>query len=300
MGHRPNTCGNMTERPMLISRQPGLYRFGIFEADCATGELRKAGARVRLQDQPFAVLMVLLERPGQLVTREDLRQKLWSGDTFVDFDHSLNTAITKLREALGDAATNPRFIETLARRGYRFIAPVQRFDNKLASVPASPTEPAAASSEGGSGFAILTRPADVPPVPRGYVRTLFALIQIMYLVFYVVALTRLHAVDRALDQAFGQSPWLLVVVVVTAVIGVPIRLFLLSAAAFNIWQVSRKFTRLFPVVIVLDGLWALAPFLLVSKIGWGGALAATAALLYVPFSQRTLLLMGERASTSGN
>ncbi|MGZ4837098.1 MAG: winged helix-turn-helix domain-containing protein [Terriglobales bacterium] len=288
----------MTERSMLISRQPGLYRFGIFEADCATGELRKAGARVRLQDQPFAVPMVLLERPGQLVTREDLRQKLWSGDTFVDFDHSLNTAITKLREALGDAATNPRFIETLARRGYRFIAPVQRLDNKLASVPAWPMEPAATSS--GSDFAILTRPADVPPVPRGYVRALFGLIQIMYLVFYVVALTRLHAVDRALEQAFGQSTWLLVAVVVTAVIGVPIRLFLLSAAAFNIWQVSRKFARLFPVVIVLDGLWALSPFLVVSKIGWGGALAATAALLYVPFSQRTLLLMGERASTSGN
>src|SRR5687767_10329455 len=105
---------------------PGtLYRFGIFEANPATGELWKKGARLKLQEQPFQVLLALLERPGELVTREALQQRLWKHDTFVDFDHSLNTAVNKLREALGDSAGSPRFIETLARRGYRFLAPVE-------------------------------------------------------------------------------------------------------------------------------------------------------------------------------
>jgi len=100
------------------------FRFGLFEADSDSGELRKSGIRVRLQAQPFRVLICLLERPGELVSREEIQQRLWGNDTIVDFDHSLGTAINKLREALGDSAENPRFIETLARRGYRFIAPV--------------------------------------------------------------------------------------------------------------------------------------------------------------------------------
>src|SRR5262250_570626 len=101
-----------------------LLRFGVFEADLRAGELRKQGKRIKLQEQPFHVLTVLLQRPGEVVTREELRNHNWSPDTFVDFDNSLNTAINKLREALGDSADNPRFIETLPRRGYRFIAPI--------------------------------------------------------------------------------------------------------------------------------------------------------------------------------
>ena len=98
--------------------------FGLYEVDLSTGELWKAGFRVKLQSQPFKVLSALLERPGQVVTREELQLRLWGKDTVVDFDHSLGTAINKIREALGDSADNPRFVETLARRGYRFIAPV--------------------------------------------------------------------------------------------------------------------------------------------------------------------------------
>ncbi len=110
------------------------FSFGLFEADAESGELRKSGVRVRLQAQPFRVLICLLERPGELVSRDEIQQRLWGADTIVDFDHSLGTAINKLREALGDSAENPRFIETLARRGYRFIAPVSvtgtRHDDK--------------------------------------------------------------------------------------------------------------------------------------------------------------------------
>src|SRR4029077_606610 len=100
-----------------------IIRFSTFELDLQTGELRQRGQKVRLQEQPFQVLAALLERPGELVTREELRRKLWPTDTFVDFDHSLNAAIKRLRDALGESAERPVFIETLARRGYRFICP---------------------------------------------------------------------------------------------------------------------------------------------------------------------------------
>jgi TolB-like protein/DNA-binding winged helix-turn-helix (wHTH) protein/Flp pilus assembly protein TadD len=100
-------------------------RFGVFELDLRAGELRKHGLRVRLQEQPFQVLALLLEHPGEVVTREELQKKLWPADTFVDFDHGLNKAINKLRESLGDSAESPRFVETIARRGYRFLAEVK-------------------------------------------------------------------------------------------------------------------------------------------------------------------------------
>ena len=100
------------------------HRFGVFEVDLRSGELRRNGMKVRLQEQPLQVLAQLLEHPGELVTREDLRNRLWPADTFVDFDHSLNAAIRRLRDALGDSAENPTFVETVARRGYRFLAPV--------------------------------------------------------------------------------------------------------------------------------------------------------------------------------
>jgi DNA-binding winged helix-turn-helix (wHTH) protein len=99
-------------------------RFGVFELDLRAGELRRNGIKVKLQDQPFQVLTELLDRPGQVVTREELRNRLWPADTYVDFDHSLNAAVRRLRDTLGDSAENPTFVETVARRGYRFLAPV--------------------------------------------------------------------------------------------------------------------------------------------------------------------------------
>src|ERR1700686_4853578 len=110
---------------MAVDQSNKVYKFGVFETDAGTGELRKSGVRMRLQDQPFQVLVVLLERPGEVVTREELRQRLWPADTFVDFDLSLNSALKKLRYALGDVADSPTFIETIPRRGYRFIAAVK-------------------------------------------------------------------------------------------------------------------------------------------------------------------------------
>src|ERR1700730_7810126 len=110
---------------------PVVLRFGAFELDLRAGELHKQGLRVKLQEQPFRVLAVLTQRPGELVTREEFRSQIWPADTFVDFDNSLNTSINKLRETLSDSAESPRFIETLPRRGYRFIAPVSSSDRKV-------------------------------------------------------------------------------------------------------------------------------------------------------------------------
>lgn len=142
------------------------FRFGLFEADAESGELRKSGIRIRLQAQPFRLLICLLEHPGEVVTREEIQLQLWGNDTIVDFDHSLGTAINKLREALGDSAENPRFIETLARRGYRFIAPVTvvdaRHEEKLIRLPAGDVLPADAASSTTSGPASARR---TPPHP---------------------------------------------------------------------------------------------------------------------------------------
>src|ERR1700752_729219 len=118
-----------------------LVRFGVFQLDLRTGELQKGGARLNLPEQPFQVLKTLLDRPGELVTREELRQRLWSAETFVDFEHGLNAAVRRLRDALGDSAETPRFIETLPRRGYRFIAPVVPPPSAVEVPPAEPEAP---------------------------------------------------------------------------------------------------------------------------------------------------------------
>jgi TolB-like protein/DNA-binding winged helix-turn-helix (wHTH) protein len=130
----------MATEPTTRSRP---VRFGTFEADLNTRELRKSGLRIKLQGQPFEILVMLLERPGELVTREDLQQRLWPTDTFVDFDHGVNAAMNRLREALGDSAENPRFVETVPRRGYRFIAPI---DSQVSAPSGSSVAPAEGSS----------------------------------------------------------------------------------------------------------------------------------------------------------
>lgn len=267
-----------------------LFRFGVFEIDAASGELRKAGMRVRLQEQPFRVLLMLAERPGEVIARDELRQKLWPADTFVDFDHSLNTIINKLREVLGDSAASPRFIETLAKRGYRFLPSVETIGNGSEEQLAK-LEPASPAISPTDSFSVLTQPEDLPPVPHGYVRVLFLLIQVMYLSFYIAALARLSAVQDLLARVVSFPDAATILVLVTAAIGIPIRLYLLSSVSFNVKGLTHKFLKLFPAAFVLDELWAVSPFLLTPQIGIGLALAATAALIYVPFAQRTLVLM---------
>jgi len=276
-----------------------LYRFGIFELEASTGELRKDGkSRPRLQGQPLEVLLVLLERPGELVTREALRQRLWPPDTFVDYEHSLNAAVNKLREALSDSAENPRFIQTIPRRGYRFVAPVEApakapaetaveapVENRAAAT-APPADPV------GQRTTVLSDPKELPIIAGVTARVLFGLIQVMYVSFYVAALSQLDRTEFLLTAVLGGPTWVFVLLVATALAGIPVRLYLLSAAVFGYRGLAGHFLKLFPGVLFLDALWALAPFLILDRIGVGLALALMAALLYLPFSQRSLLLMG--------
>ncbi|MGA8283880.1 MAG: winged helix-turn-helix domain-containing protein, partial [Candidatus Sulfotelmatobacter sp.] len=143
------------------------FRFGVFQLDVLSGELYKHGTRIKLQDQPFQVLAMLLDRPGEVLTREELRKRVWDNDTYVDFDHSLNISINKLRDALGDSAATPRFIETLPRRGYRFIAPVSVENPAPAMVSvlqATAVAPSASSSE--------ALPSRTGQEPRAFAQTL--------------------------------------------------------------------------------------------------------------------------------
>src|ERR1051326_6196911 len=113
------------------------YEFGVFTVEVTGGELRKHGVRLKLQERPFQLLVCLLERPGEVITRDELRQRLWPDGTFVDFDHNISSAINKLRTVLNDSAGNPRFIETVGSRGYRFLADVKR----ISSEPALSSQP---------------------------------------------------------------------------------------------------------------------------------------------------------------
>lgn len=265
-----------------------LFRFGVFEFDDATGELRKEGkAEPRLREQAVQILTMLLERAREVVTREEIQRALWPADTFVDFEHGVNSAVNQLRGALGDSASNPRFIQTLPRRGYRFIAPVEIVGGPHAAATAAGGTPAETGARG-AAFG----DDDLPAASDAVVRGLFSLIQIMYLSFYLISLARVRQIDAMLQDGGFQLRWVLVVLILTAAVGIPVRLYLLTACAFRYRKLERKFRTLFPFVFPLDELWALAPFLLVHQLGLGLVIAFTAALLYVPFSERTLLRMG--------
>ena len=209
--------------------------------------------------------------------------------------------MNKIREALGDSASSPRFVATLARRGYRFIAPVQREE-----APGSVSQATGAMAQVGTGAAnqhleSVSGPVsvrgypelDLPIAHRGVTRGLFTLIQVMYLIFYIEALLHLQDVDRMAGSFLPDWGALatVVAVLVTASVGVPLRCYLVSAVGFDYRGLGKKFRKVFPFVLLLDGLWGIAPFLLMPKIGLGAALAATAGLLYLPFSERTLIRM---------
>jgi DNA-binding winged helix-turn-helix (wHTH) protein len=279
------------------------FQFGPFELDEATGELRKFGIRIKLHAQPVRVLVMLLERPSELVTRDEMRQQLWGDDTIVDFDHGLNTAVNKLREALGDSAAQPRHVETIPGKGYRFIAPVTQslpVSNVVSEpVPAGnseipATEPASVQ-DAEPPLQLLTSPHELPSVSRNLVRTLLFLTQAMYLAFYLGALANIPEITEIFSEGGFFSPALLTTLLLTtAVVLIPVRLYLFAAVAFDFAQLQAKFSRLFPVLLVMDLLWALSPFLLIHHINGGVSLGMTAALVYMPFAQRSLVLMFAR------
>jgi cholera toxin transcriptional activator len=278
-----------------------VFSFGVFEADESRGELRKHGIRIKLNAQPFQVLLLLLEQPAEVVTREEMRRRLWGADTFVDFDHGLNSAVNKIREALDDSASLPRYVETISGKGYRFIAPVTVRGTEAASPEAAP--PAANGVIEAPLNSILSTSDELPPVRRTLVRTLLVLVQVLYLAFYLVALANLREIEDLFLEARLLPPFVLMPVLVTTAAGlIPVRLYLLAAIAFDLRQLPAKFGRMFPVLLLLDLLWALSPFLLTHYVSTGLALGMSAALVYLPFAQRSLVLMyghgAERGATA--
>ena len=165
-----------------------MFRFGSFEVDVQEGRLTKSGVRIRLQEQPFQILVLLLERPGQLVTREEIRQRLWSDDTFVEFDDALNTAVRKLRTALSDSADNPRFLETVPRRGYRFVAPVSLAVEAPVSPgsvqPQTPLASTKAVPESAEGQPGLSLPSTKSSWPRFVIVAAITVLTVMALGIY--------------------------------------------------------------------------------------------------------------------
>jgi cholera toxin transcriptional activator len=270
---------------------PTRYRFGTFEADTGTGELRRGGIRIRINAQPFQLLVLLIERPGELVTREEIAGALWPDGTFVDFDHGVNSAMNRIREALGDSAANPRFVETLARRGYRFIASVERVEQgtDVASPAAAAGEPDRLPQPAFAG--VLASAEDLPTAPRPLVQALFILFQLMYLSFYVGALANLAEIQELLTP-LPRAQEIYLALIASAAVLIPVRAFLLFAVLFNAPGFRGRFLRIWVFLLIADVLWALSPFLLLHHVNSGVALACAALLVWSPFVQRSLVLMG--------
>ena len=240
-----------------------------------------------------------------MLTREEICRELWPEGTFVDYEHGVNSAVNRIREALGDTAGSPRFVETLARRGYRFVAPVERIGVSEVSSPQAPeavtesprTEPKEetappAQPERKSRTRILASPEELPKAPYPVVQSLFVLLQLMYVGFYVGALANLAEIEDLFAALLPRPPLAFTILIVTAAILIPVRAFLLCALLFHAPGIREKFLKLWPFLLPLDMLWALSPFLLLHHINFGLALACTALLVCSPFAQRSLVLMG--------
>lgn len=278
------------------------YKFDEFEADLRAAELRKNGNRLKLQLQPFQVLVALLERPKEVVTREELRQRLWPQDTFVDFDHGLNTAMVKLRDVLGDSASKPKFIETIAKRGYRFLGNAEVISEQPASTEPKAPAPIAAvqATAGNPNLQPTSLPAEVdsalPRTSRNTARLLFTLTQIMYLIFYLSALFKWENTYKASFNTWGRAgATAFAIYMASSMVGIAVRLYLISATAMDYHLLGSKYRVLTPALFVLDMIWALSPLLIADRIGLGFALGACAALVYMPFAQRTLIKMMQSA-----
>jgi cholera toxin transcriptional activator len=281
---------------------PRRYRFGAFEADVSTGELRRQGIRLRLNAQPFQVLCLLLDRPGELLTRDQIASHLWPDGTYVDAEHGVNSAVNRIREALNDSASSPRFIETLARRGYRFVAPVERLgenstpastlnaDKQALSTPITPT------NTDHDTLTILATQEELPKIPHPTARNLFLLFQAMYLAFYIGALANLAEIEDLLTP-LSHPVLVFTTLIVTAAVLIPVRAFFVCAVLFRAPRLRAIFLRIWPFLLPFDVLWSLSPFLLLHHINFGLALASTALLAWSPFVQRSLILMGAGATT---
>ena len=269
--------------------QPARVRFESFELDCTTGELFKDGGRLKLQDQPARLLILLVSRAGMLVSRDEIQEALWQEGQFVEFEHAINVAVKKIREALNDDPLKPRILETLPRKGYRFIASVEAVGSKVASVaveasavlPQPEVEPVHAIMEDEE---TLEREFALPAIPA---RILFLVVQAMYLTVYCLALVDMYDVASVLGAA-GVG-WLATPLLVGAAGSIPVRLYLIFTVGLGHPAAGLKYRRMLPYLMPWDWIWAPSPFLAVHTIGPEWALVLSAVLVYPPISQLILV-----------
>ena len=278
---------------------------------------------VKLQDQPLRLLTLLANRAGTLVTRAEIEKELWGEDTVVEFEHGINTAMRKIREALEDDLEKPRFIETLPRKGYRFIGQVENV-GALGEVLKAQSDAGFPAGSFRGKIPLRGQPSESPPpdlganpapaalpavsptgptedpieefaLPRGKARYLFLLIQAGFLAMYSAALYKAETIEGILTRAFSASAGAVIpILLISSMCGIAVRLYLLSAVGLDHPAAGAKFRKLFPALFVLDAMWSASPLLLVREIGYGLALGSVAALAYLPFAQRTLMLSAYR------
>ena len=246
-------------------------RFDAFELDVTTGELSKNGRRLKLQDQPAKLLALLVRRRGELVTRTEIQAALWGEDRFVEFEHAINTAIKKIRETLEDDTEHPRFVETLPRKGYRFIAEV---------------------GDAGAVEVEQTGREFVLPLRVENARRLFLLAQVPYVATYLAVFSRWDVLDLSLQRAFDIIPvrFTLIPIQLLALLGFAVRVYLVVSVGWQHPEAGRKYRKLFPCLLVLDSFWAATPLLAQPTVGWTLALTGLVLMAWLVWGQRTLML----------
>jgi DNA-binding winged helix-turn-helix (wHTH) protein len=282
----------MLKQPASDNGTPQRVRFDSFQLDLATGELSRSGVRIHLQDQPARLLTLLVEKSGTLVTRTEIQKVLWEDGQFVEFEHAINTAVKKIREVLEDNKDAPRFIETLPRKGYRFIAPVEFVEERRADAPtqaAVPPTPEVASQAAdtfSTDFAL--------PLSSNRIRLLFLLTQIPYVATYLTLFYHWDHMDlsEALTRTFDVIPLgvSLFVFRAVALIGFAIRVYLLGLVGWGHPAAAGRYLRIFPVLAVLDAVWAATPLLVQPDVGPAPALAGLVLMAWLVFGQRTVML----------
>ena len=274
-------------------------RFEAFELNLLTGELHKAGSRIPLQDKPTRLLTLLANRHGELVTRDEIQRELWKDGEFVEFEHAVNTAIHKIRIALDDNIESPRIIETLPRKGYRFIAAVDPLESNGGSTP-GPLPNGKDSQD-----KPLTPFEDdfVLPVSVNLCRLLFVLAQIPYVASYMAVFYNWNNLDPALTRTFDILPvvWSRTGLQVLALVGFAVRVYLIPLVGWGHTDAGPRYRKLFPVVMVLDALWAGTPLLIqrdgpMTLVAWAGLIL----MGWLVFGQRTLMRSIDRGLRQRN
>ncbi len=255
------------------------YQFGEFELDTSTASLRRGGQEVPLPPKAFQVLAYLIEHRQQVVSKQELVEALWK-DTFVT-DDALVQAITAVRKALGDDAEHPRYIRTKPRLGYQFIAPL------------APPDAVASSAAEGSSETAASASVWEAPIGRRRARTFMILIQVGYFGIYAALLLNLSiASDVLASTLLGRirlADWSLLLLLLLALVGAAVRLYLITTVALDHPQTGRQYRRLAPALFTLDEITALTPLLLVHATGLAIALLLIPVLAYSPFAQTTLM-----------